>query len=135
LRVPPLDQRHFDCDALAEPEHDHALDMEKTGVSHVVMAFNGLANLEHLSLSARAAWGVVGPSGTTGRMPVRVRGCTGTTLLDHGFCTGMLADLVRDGLATARLESVRTGKRKIAVARVRITDAGQIALEGAAESG
>ena len=65
----------------------------------------------------------------------RVRGCTGAALLDHGFCTGMLADLVRDGLATARLESVRTGKRKIAVARVRITDAGQIALEGAAESG
>jgi hypothetical protein len=46
----------------------------------------------------------------------------------------MLADLVRDGLATARLESLRMGKRKIAVARVRITDAGQMALEGAAAS-
>ena len=64
----------------------------------------------------------------------RVHGCTGPALLDHGFCTGMLADLVRDGLATARLESKRTGKRKIAVARVRITDAEQMALEGAAES-
>jgi ribosomal protein S9 len=46
----------------------------------------------------------------------------------------MLADLVRDGLATARLESLGTGERKIAVARVRITDAGQMALEGAATS-
>jgi hypothetical protein len=64
----------------------------------------------------------------------RVRGCTGATLLDRGFGIGMLADLVRDGLATARLESLRTGKRRIAVARVRITDAGQMALEGAAAS-
>jgi hypothetical protein len=64
----------------------------------------------------------------------RVRGCTGASLLDHGFCTGMLADLVRDGLATARLESMRTGKHKIAVARVRITNAGQMALEDAAAS-
>jgi predicted YcjX-like family ATPase len=44
----------------------------------------------------------------------------------------MLADLVRDGLATARLESIRTNK--IAVARVRITNAGQMALEDAAAS-
>ncbi len=57
-------------------------------------------------------------------------GCTGATLLGHGFRTGMLADLVRDGLATARRESMWVGKRKIAVARVRITDAGQKALEG-----
>jgi hypothetical protein len=63
----------------------------------------------------------------------RVRGCTGAALLDHGFCTGMLADLVRDVLATARLESM-TGKHKIAVARVRITNAGQMALEDAAAS-
>jgi hypothetical protein len=55
-------------------------------------------------------------------------------LLDRGFYTGMLADLVRDGLATARLESMRTGKHKIAVARVRITNAGQMALEDAAAS-
>ena len=64
----------------------------------------------------------------------RVRGCTGAALLDHGFCTGMLADLVRDGLATARLGSLQTGTGKIAVARVRITDAGQMALERAAAS-
>jgi hypothetical protein len=60
----------------------------------------------------------------------RVRGCTGATLLDHGFGTGMLADLVPEGLATARLDCMWVGKRKIAVARVRITDAGQMALEG-----
>jgi hypothetical protein len=66
-------------------------------------------------------------------LAARVRGCTGAALLDHGFCTGMLADLVRDGLATTRLESLRTGNRKIAVARVRITDAGQMALERAAD--
>src|SRR5437879_12330769 len=65
----------------------------------------------------------------------RVDGCTGPALLDHGFCTGMLADLVRDGLATARPESKGTGKRKVAVARVGNTDAGQVALEGGAESG
>jgi len=71
---------------------------------------------------------------STGATTATVRGCTGAALLDRGFCTGMLADLVRDGLATARLESMRTGKHKIAVARVRITNAGQMALEDAAAS-
>jgi hypothetical protein len=64
----------------------------------------------------------------------RARLHRGAALLDRGFYTGMLADLVRDGLATARLESMRTGKHKIAVARVRITNAGQMALEDAAAS-
>ncbi len=80
----------------------------------------------HLSAEQRRALEILAAA--------RVRGCTAAALLDHGFCAGMLADLVRDGLATARLESLRTGERKIAVARVRITDAGQMALEGAAES-
>jgi hypothetical protein len=80
----------------------------------------------HLSAEQRRALEILAAA--------RVRGCTGAALLDHGFGTGMLADLVRDGLATARLESMRMDKRKIAVARVRITDAGQRALEDAAES-
>src|SRR5262249_3158106 len=60
----------------------------------------------------------------------RPHGCSGTTLLGHGFRVGMLADLVGDGLATARRETLRVGKRKITVARIRITDAGRQAIEG-----
>ena len=41
-----------------------------------------------------------------------------------------LLDLVHDGLATARRETMRVGKRKIKVARIRITGAGRRALEG-----
>jgi hypothetical protein len=80
----------------------------------------------HLSAEQRRALEILAAA--------RVRGCTGAALLDHGFCTGMLADLVREGLATARLESMRTGKHKIAAARVRITNAGQMAREDAAAS-
>ena len=58
------------------------------------------------------------------------QGCTGATLLGHGFSIGMLADLVWDGLATGHRETVRVGWRKIKVARIRITDAGRRALEG-----
>jgi hypothetical protein len=54
-----------------------------------------------------------------------LHGCSGTTLLAHGFRVGMLADLVGHGLATARRETLRVGKRKITVARIRITDAGR----------
>ena len=56
-------------------------------------------------------------------------GCAGTTLLGHGFRVGMLADLVGDGLATARRETLRMDKRKITIARVCITDAGQQAIK------
>jgi hypothetical protein len=59
-----------------------------------------------------------------------LRGCTGATLLARGFKVDMLADLVRDGLATAHRETMRAGGRKIKVARVRITDAGRRALAG-----
>jgi hypothetical protein len=41
----------------------------------------------------------------------------------------MLADLVGDGLATARRETLRMDKRKITIARVCITDAGQQAIK------
>ena len=64
-----------------------------------------------------------------------LRGCTGATLLGHGFNIDMIADLVKDGLATAHRETMRMGRRKIPVARVRITEAGRRAIEGAADGG
>ena len=59
-----------------------------------------------------------------------LRGCTGATLVGHGFDIDMIADLVKDGLATAHRETMRMGRRKIQVARIRITDAGRMAIEG-----
>jgi hypothetical protein len=41
-----------------------------------------------------------------------------------------MAGLALDGLATATPETVHTGRRPIKVARVRITDAGRLALAG-----
>jgi hypothetical protein len=61
---------------------------------------------------------------------VGLRSCDGPTLLAHGFRIDMVADLVHDGLATARCETMRMGARKIRIARLRITDAGRRALEG-----
>jgi hypothetical protein len=55
-------------------------------------------------------------------------GHTEAIMLAHGFTIAMLAVLVRDGLASARPETVRAGKRPIKVTRVRITDAGRQAL-------
>jgi hypothetical protein len=60
-------------------------------------------------------------------------GCTVATLLAYGFPVNMLANLVRDGFATARRETLRTGKREIKVARVWITETGQRALEEPAQ--
>jgi hypothetical protein len=58
------------------------------------------------------------------------RGCTKGLLLADGFAADMLADLVREGLATAHRGAVRAGGRQIRVERYRITDAGRKALEG-----
>jgi hypothetical protein len=58
-----------------------------------------------------------------------LNGCTGAALFARGFTIDMVADLIRDGLATARRETLKVGKRKITVARVWIADAGQRALE------
>ena len=58
-----------------------------------------------------------------------LRGCTGATLLAQGFSPDMLAGLVRDGYATAAVESMRMRGRKIKVARMRITIAGHRVLE------
>jgi hypothetical protein len=58
------------------------------------------------------------------------RGCTKGLLLADGFAAGMLADLVREGLATAHRGAVRVGGRQIRVERYRITEAGRKAIEG-----
>jgi hypothetical protein len=44
------------------------------------------------------------------------RGLTESALLAHDFTIDMLADLVRDGLASAQSETVRAGGRMIEVA-------------------
>jgi hypothetical protein len=58
------------------------------------------------------------------------RGCTKGLLLADGFAADMLADLIREGLATAHRGAVRAGGRQIRVERYRITDAGRKAIEG-----
>ena len=57
------------------------------------------------------------------------RGYTKARLLVDGFTVDMLADLLREGLATAQRETLRVGGRKIKVERYRITDAGRRAIE------
>jgi hypothetical protein len=51
-------------------------------------------------------------------------------MLAHGFTRRMIASLSGAGLATARGKTVKVGDNAIAVGRVRITDAGRMALEG-----
>jgi DNA-binding PadR family transcriptional regulator len=58
------------------------------------------------------------------------RGCTKGWLLADGFTVDILADLVREGLATAQRGTSRVGGRQIRVERYRITDDGRRALEG-----
>jgi hypothetical protein len=50
-------------------------------------------------------------------------------VLAHGFDRDMIAGLVHNGLATAKREIV-SGRTMIEVIRIRITDAGRMALEG-----
>jgi hypothetical protein len=54
-------------------------------------------------------------------------------LLARGFRFETMADLVRSGLATVQLQSMRKRGPNMQVACVRITHAGRSALEGAAE--
>jgi hypothetical protein len=54
-----------------------------------------------------------------------LRGCTGATLLAHGFSVDMLAGLVHDGLATAHRQTMKVGRRKVQFAHMMITDAGR----------
>jgi hypothetical protein len=55
-------------------------------------------------------------------------GMTESFLLAHGFTTKLMAELVSDGLVTARAEWMRVRRREIEVTRVRITPAGERAL-------
>jgi hypothetical protein len=47
----------------------------------------------------------------------------------HGFDASMIAELVNHGLAILTMERVRTSGRLMAVAMVRITEAGRRAVE------
>lgn len=57
------------------------------------------------------------------------RGSTIEMLIEDGFPAEMLADLVRDGLASMQGDTVKVGGRAIEIIRVQITDAGQRAIE------
>jgi hypothetical protein len=52
-------------------------------------------------------------------------GCTEAILLAHGFTVDQIAELVRAGLATAR---VIVARRAVEIARVKITEAGRRTL-------
>jgi hypothetical protein len=56
-------------------------------------------------------------------------GWTEALMLAYGLSAGLIADLVDAGLATAKAERMHAG-RPIEVTRIRITDAGRVALEG-----
>lgn len=60
-------------------------------------------------------------------------GCTAPTLFAYGFPMTMLANLIRDGLATTRRETLRVGNRQIRAARIFITDTGLTTLQSAFE--
>ena len=55
-------------------------------------------------------------------------GCTEAVLLAHGLTVPLLVELVRTGLATAKVELMMAGNQRIKVTRVRITEAGRGAL-------
>ena len=59
-------------------------------------------------------------------------GTTNAILAAHGVTANMVTSLVRDGLVIATIEQVRAGARMIEIVRVRITAAGQRAIEGQA---
>jgi hypothetical protein len=52
-------------------------------------------------------------------------GCPEGLMIAHGFSIDDMVALVRGGLATAHAEIIVAGKRKLEVARVRITEAGR----------
>jgi hypothetical protein len=51
-------------------------------------------------------------------------------VLGHGFSRGVLASLVRRGLAAAEREVMMAGAKPFEVVRITITDAGRRAVEG-----
>jgi hypothetical protein len=57
-----------------------------------------------------------------------IDGCTEAIMLAYGFKTELLVELVNVGLATASIERIVAGGRRVEVTRVRITAAGRRAL-------
>jgi hypothetical protein len=57
-------------------------------------------------------------------------GATEAIMLARGFKRQMIGSLSGAGLATARSKTVKVGDNAVAVGRVRITEAGRMALEG-----
>ena len=55
-------------------------------------------------------------------------GHTTAIMLAHGFCSSVVAELIATGLATAKSEHKHRGQRLVDMTRVRITDAGRVAL-------
>jgi hypothetical protein len=54
-----------------------------------------------------------------------IDGCTEAIMLAYGFKTELLVELVNAGLATASIERIVAGGRRVEVTRVRITGAGR----------
>ena len=61
-------------------------------------------------------------------LAVDERGLAETLLRTYGFTRGMLANLVRRGLATAQRQTAKAGGQTLEVVRFRITGAGREAL-------
>jgi len=57
-------------------------------------------------------------------------GVTEALMLAHGFSVELLVDLCIAGLATAKPDQMRAGRRTMEVVRMRITEAGRQALTG-----
>jgi hypothetical protein len=57
-------------------------------------------------------------------------GCTEAIMLEHGFTTSQMVELVRAGLASVGAERVVAGRTTVEIARVRITEAGRAILKG-----
>jgi hypothetical protein len=74
----------------------------------------------HLSQKARYALEL---------LTVDPRGLAEPLLLTYGFTRKMLAGLVNAGLATTQHQTVRVRGQSVEVVRLRITEAGQRALE------
>jgi hypothetical protein len=57
-----------------------------------------------------------------------IDGCTEAIMMSYGFKTELLVELVDAGLATATIEPMVVGGRRVKVVRMRITVAGRQAL-------
>jgi hypothetical protein len=55
-------------------------------------------------------------------------GCTEAALFAHGFTSKLVMALVQTGLASAHSESMVANGQRVEVRRLKITDAGRVAL-------